>query len=836
MTRLYAILNSVAIGADLIIERAGTVLTHAESTDLNRKALSVDGKTRGIWRAEWYAWGEGALADSLSVGIARPTSSLSTAVGADEDSYGYRVGEGQLHHDGSSIASVTVGAKSAYIGLVLDLSVPSAPQVAWMLNGVLLDEVALPDDGPWHLAATVCGSVARGLRVMQNTGQRRFAHFTSGWYAERESLGAIRVATRGFVTPAGADQPHVRYRGLLSSDSRLSMRERLHFWPMGNSSGVSGAGGSLRLDNADGALDHLVGVAGRGALVRVQSIPDGGGIDDAEPVGMLEVDVGRPASDGVLELRLRDRTSALKRPLQDALLPPDADPTTADTVMPVALGAVRMAEPKLLNGPTRTYLMHDAQISAISEVLDGGWPLDPGADPADYQLDARGRLVLERDPYYRITADIGVDGSVYAPPETGDILGDEGNPFSGTPTQAPDGWTRGTYGSSPDGVPSYIGGGQVSFPNGGTGANCYLLHVEGETIVGEQYRIELVIDSATTPGEFAPGSILAVSRSLSDFDALLIVDVNYYSTFPQTVVATFIATSVHPIYITWRPIQQTSGTTVISKCDVRLIQRLDVTDDDALPALGLEAMLREMLVVRGGLAESDWVAADAAAIDAETGYAGTGLCVWESVPIEVAVQSVLDSYCACLWRDVEGRIRIARMRKPTVEEALGTIGRGQMIGDLLPREYAADAFTTQQRGRRNWRPLVEGQMTTETEEITPTMRARLTADYRISVASAVNVAPAYVHGVYAEPHNSLLDRRADLQAEADYVSAIHAAAMAFYDVEVAYSQDYALNQTWLVDYVDAKGRARYGLEGRPCVIVDFDPDPLNETMQLTLLG
>lgn len=844
MTRRHAIINPAALGTGLVIERAGLVLTHEAATNLNRKALSTDPKQAGRWGAEWYVWGDGTVANSVSLGIARPTSSLSVAVGADDESYGYRLGEGQIHHDGASIETVTVGGTGQIIGIELDLTVPGLPAVGWLLDDVLLAQVALPDDGPWCLAATVCGTDAAGLRVLQNTGQRAFTYLSgAGLYAERESLGAIRLSTRAFVTPGDADDPHVRYRGLLSSDSRLQLRQRLTFWPMGDASGTGGGGGTLRLDNADGALDHMIGVAARGALVRVRRIPDGGSIDDAEDVGTLTVDYARPASDGVLDVRLVDPETVLESALQRALLPPDADPTTADTVMPVSLGAARSVEPKILDGPSLTYLMHDGPISALGNVRDGGYPLDPepGPDPEteppDYQLDARGRLVLERDPFYRITADIGVDGSSYTPPVSGDILEGDGDPFAGTPGNAPTGWSRGTYGSSPDTPPSYIGSGQVSFPNHNTGANSYLLHDDALTVPGEMYRVTLTIHSALKPDLFAPASYVAVSRSLSDFDALLLAEINEYSTFPKTFVATFIASHAHPIYVTHRPVQLTTGAVVISECTVTLVQRLDVTDDDDIPALKLEPMLRELLCVRGGLAEDQWVAADAAAIDAETGYAGTGLHVAEPIPLGAAIQSVLDSYGACLWRDAQGRIRVARMRRPLESDAVGTITRARMLGDIRPREYEAPNFTTQARGRRNWRPLVEGQMSTDTEDIPPSLRARLTAEYRIGVASGANVAPAYAHGVYAEPHNSLLDQRADLQAECDRITEIHAEVMSFWGVDVEWSSEYAPDQVWLIDYTDRRtGKTRYGLDGKPCVIVGMDADPIAETLTLTLLG
>lgn len=837
--RQYAVIDPAKLGALLFLERAGTVLTHDAAASVARKAIALDGKTSGRWGAEWYVWGDGAIANAVSVGLARPGSALTAYVGGDVDSYGYRVAEGEFHTNGASTASVTAGAVGQWIGLVLDLTDAAAPAVAWYLGGVLLGSVTLPDAGPWHLAATVSGADQYGLRLLQNAGQRAFENLPAGvrgWFAERESVGVLRIAETGFVTGAGDETPFVRYRGLLGDDSRLSLRQRLHFWPMGPGSSSGGSGGTLRLANADGALDYLLSTDARNATVRLREIPEGGGVGDAVDVAQLVLDDSSNPDDGSVDLAMSDPVTELDAALQRRLMPPDADPSSADTVFPITLGAGRSVTPKLLNGPDLTYVLHDGLVSTLGTVRDGGYPLDPLADPVDYTLDGRGYLILERDPVFAITVDLGVDGTGYVPPSSTDVVDGDGDPFAGS-GWAITGWTGGVFGTEPDTAPSYAGDGRVSFPNLGTGSNCYIEHDTGETVAGETYRITLTIFDAYKPDEFAPPAFLAVGRSLSQFDDLVRVEINYYSTFPQTVEVEIVATSAHPIFVTYRSHQTAGGSCVVEVVRVVLLPRVDVSDDDEIPALTLEAMLRELIVVRGGVSEDRIVLADAAAIDAETGYAGTGLHISEPTQVRPAVQALLDSYCACLWRDRSGRIRVARMRRPDAADALGTIRKGAMLADIRVRPYRAEGLTTQAKARRNWSPLVEGQMTSDTLDVPPALRARLIADHRINVASGVSVASAYAHASYAPPQSFLLDLRADAQLEVDYVAGIHGDLLRYFVISLPYSLDYDLDQTWLIDYTDDDGRpARYGLDAVPAIIHEIDADPLQRTLTLTLLG
>ncbi len=57
-TPRYSTLDPAALGADLVIERGGIVLTFDAACNINRMCRATDGKSAGVWEAEWRFWGD----------------------------------------------------------------------------------------------------------------------------------------------------------------------------------------------------------------------------------------------------------------------------------------------------------------------------------------------------------------------------------------------------------------------------------------------------------------------------------------------------------------------------------------------------------------------------------------------------------------------------------------------------------------------------------------------------------------------------------------------------------------------------------------------------------
>lgn len=110
-------------------------------------------------------------------------------------------------------------------------------------------------------------------------------------------------------------------------------------------------------------------------------------------------------------------------------------------------------------------------------------------------------------------------------------------------------------------------------------------------------------------------------------------------------------------------------------------------------------------------------------------------------------------------------------------------------------------------------------------------RAKLSADYRISVAYGGPLAGAYAHARHAPPQGLLLDKQADIQAEIDHVCGMyHDAPRLEVDVPVKWGN-------YTPGEVKTFRHHRYGFAaGKPMVIKRIQKDRINKTMILTLWG
>lgn len=837
--RLYARFDTAHVGAGLELQRSDTVLTYTGAADINRCARLTDGKTSGVWGAEWIFWGDADIDDALSIGLVDEDASLANYVGGDEFGYGYRVAEGEIHNDGASIEAVTAGAKGQLVGMLYD---GNEGTVTWFLDGIELHTVTLPHAGPWYLAGTVCGATGYDLFLMLVTGQRAFEFLprhVTGWFQPRESGGVFRVADKPFITAASDATPHVRYRGRLMEGSKLSVRRRMWFRPWGSrGASAAAARGTLVLGNADRAYDALIARDMRDAQVRLLRVPDGGTYADAEPVGDFIVERGRAPGDDGIEVTLSDPIAQLAQALQRRMIRPDADESSADTVYPISLGACRSISPPLLaENPDEDepewgalYALHDGMPAGLGYVRDGGFPFDYTADPPDYSLDALGRLRLARKPFYDLTVDVSSVG--------GDLPGGPDDLLDGA----------GSFDDAGDWVltGATVSGGRLRLENVNTSTSIepitsYARPAAWSMEAGKSYRIRIEIEyispGATTWGLF-PAVILSPS--------------NAAGTGPKPRSGAFwtrVSTGVYTTIISpatsgplWVALVGTGFNGMTDSARIKMMEVfevvLDPVDDEALEPITLAPLLEELIEVRAGWRSEQWSRADAEAIDTGTGSAGIGLHSLDATTIEAVLRDALDSWCACAWRDRAGVLRVSRLVAPETRESIGTITRNDMLGELKVEIDEAAALTTQAKGRKNWSPLARDGVTTDTEDVPISLLERLRADFRLGATYSGPLAGYYSFASYAKPAGFLIDKRRDLQRAIDHECGLYERVRVFATCQMPWDSAFELDQVYDVIYTDDAGTPIYelGAPGRRMVVVDIDEDPVAETLAITFWG
>lgn len=826
MTALYATFDPSALGPQLALERSNTVLVATAPADINRTALVYDGKDSDSWNAEFIVWGDADIDNRVAVGIVRPGASLSTYVGGDSDGYGYRLAEGQLHNAGASIQSVTAGRKGQIIGVLVDLI---ALTLNLELDGVPLATITLPDTGPWHLAASLGSGIGYDLQMMVNTGQRALEYgryIRMGWFSQRESQGEWRFADRPWLSAPDDEIPNVRYRGLLMDRSRLSLRGGLSFWPMrSGASGVQSSSGTLSVGNADGSLDAMAAGDIRDAQVRILELPENGSYDDAVQIADMVVDSITAPDDMQIDIRVGDVLDQLDQALQDRLVPPDADESSADQVWPMSLGACRSVEPVLIKAnpeddpdAAARYALHDGPVLGLGYVRDGGYPFNYTAIPPDYWLDSLGRLMLAREPALALTADVSSVG--------GDV--------PGGPVDLLDGSGDFTDPLLWDLKDATVGGGNLTLTN--TVPGPYTIDAWASPVgfvmeAGKTYRfnVEIAFLSGGLPtfGQFPAIVLTGSPDGVTPFR-------NRTSAYWERAFTGIYTAVISPPVTTRLFIAILATQNGVDVGRIRAVKAFEVktdpVDDEALEPITLEAFLREIIEVRAGWSPDSWSSADAAAIDAATGYAGVGFHAREATTLRDALQGVLDAYCACLWRDDDGVIRVTRLIAPESVPHTRTITPIHMLSDLSMRHDLAPGLTTQAQCRKNWRPLTPGEITSDTIDVPASLRARLTADYRISVSYSGALATRYAHARNIDPQGLLLDKRPDGQGAIDHVGSMYSVTRDFYEARVVYG-NYERGQVVRLIY------PRYGLnDGKNVMIVDVDRDPIARTCILTMWG
>lgn len=250
---------------------------------------------------------------------------------------------------------------------------------------------------------------------------------------------------------------------------------------------------------------------------------------------------------------------------------------------------------------------------------------------------------------------------------------------------------------------------------------------------------------------------------------------------------------------------------------------VDASTQAAMAPAKLEQLLRELF---RRINKSAWSSADAAAIDAASGYAGTGYYSAGGATARQALADILPSYCADWWPDGDGVLRLARLIDPD------TVADGQLAFDLNWQELSGDLsaapdlapnLTRRMAYQPNGVVLTSGDLITDMTQLPAEVRQQLTGQFRGQVYGGGQLAGRYARAEAAEPILSRFDQRADAQAEIDRVVALYSLPRNFYTGRLSGRTDVTFRpgQVGRITY------PRYGLQaGRKVIVASVSYNPV----------
>jgi hypothetical protein len=219
----------------------------------------------------------------------------------------------------------------------------------------------------------------------------------------------------------------------------------------------------------------------------------------------------------------------------------------------------------------------------------------------------------------------------------------------------------------------------------------------------------------------------------------------------------------------------------------------------------------------GRINKTSWSEADAAAIDAATGYAGVGYYCQRLETVREVLARVLPSYGAWWWQDDDGTLRFSRIVAP--ESYVGALAfdvtRGDMRGDLGFRPDLAPNLTRRMAYRPNAQALSASDLVTDVVDVPQSRRDELTGFYRGVVYAGGALPAVYRHADAAEPVFSQFWRAQDAQAEIDRVVGMYGVRRGLYFAQFYGDPAFAPKP----GQVGRITHHRYGLNGGKKVLV-----------------
>lgn len=841
MSRRYAIFDASAAGADLTVQNGGTLLTtDTTGLSINRSIRLSIAVSEFDHRAQFVVFGDGALANKLSIGLANATfDETASYAGGDANSIGYRVAEGQIHTGGSSVETVATGALGDVIDVILRFDGAGGGTVAWRRNGVLVTSRALPaglEDTALDFVVSLGSDVEAGdIRVALNSGRDDYefplGDSDLGLY-EVPALGnPLRISDVDFLSAPDDAPANARWEGVITRADILIDRA-VHFWPWGPSSAARGSAVSITFTDPDGLADALLSGAWRDqpASVRYTDTDLAAAID----FGSFVVERCEVVDELTRRLTLRDPLAQFEVGTQRRRFRPDAEENAANRLWPVTLGACFSIEPVLIDDVNYVYAVDSLGAEGIGKVRDKGDPLDQFAVPTpDFTITDGGQTItLAAPPAGIVTIDASVTGDGYVPDTPVDAVGGDGNPFDGTIGSAPTNWDVFRANALND-LPELLSLNRVRFHQNLT-RDSWIQHQTATLVAGQRYRWRVVVDQIAGTSETALTAALLLTQEANQFtDYARITTVGEH-------VGVYTPVSTHDVYLYYSANNFVGGTGL--DCIVSLAEWIEIpavddtgTDDEveeALVPLPLAEMMRQIIEVRGRLPSTSWAQASAAAIDTASGYQGLGFHTVEPVTVRQALDAILDSYTASVYPDRNGVLQVMRLIAPEDATPDGTLDESEMLTPPLPRWDEAPGLTRQLGARRNERILTDTDLVTDEVAVTLRLRRKLARQHRFVLTYGGPLAPGYDHADTAPPIGTRLVKREDGQAEIERVGEIYSRSRSFYGpVRVAGRSDIEIGQVLTTTY------PRFGLDaGRALLVVGIRESLLGDTREVLLWG
>lgn len=182
-SRVYSTWNPNAVGDGLVLTQGNLVVTtEFGSLDNSRKVLATLPKasSSGYFQTKFWSTARSDLGTQVAVGLAKPTSALDAAPGADADSIGYYPATGEIVLNGSTLTSVPPIDERVAINLYYFVG-GGHSFVSFMTNGSFLYSADLGATDFWMPTLVVSGGDNAGdVSAIANFGQSGFDYtFTS---------------------------------------------------------------------------------------------------------------------------------------------------------------------------------------------------------------------------------------------------------------------------------------------------------------------------------------------------------------------------------------------------------------------------------------------------------------------------------------------------------------------------------------------------------------------------------------------------------------------------------------------------------------------------------
>jgi hypothetical protein len=882
MARNFARLNPAAIGPSLELEDGGLVVTsNAVSLNISRMVRGTVPILTGMLYFEVAFWGDGALLNQAAVGIVRQSHSLAKYVGEQSTGYGFKVGNGGIYSNNALVTAAEAAGKEVYIGVLVDMT---ALTCTWLVNGSPIASVSIAN-AVWYPAITVSATEAYALRCYANFGQYEFEYpqtgtpdnsgdVIAGWYQDTVTPTQLHLCAKGaraFNTRDTDSLQLVTFEPRILNARNFEYSRKCNVWTSG-SRNDSSTFTSIDLDNKDGRFDAEIGEDRRDQIVTVVVVRSDLPYDSGEVVCTGVVDSFRGVGEDIARLTIKDRMTSLERPLQRRRMPPWADDGVANTPVPITLGAVRNVSPPLEDAVNRKYRLHDGPITNIVSVRDKGAPLDPHSSPPQYSptKDADG-LLLETDAIGLLTVDMSSEGDQVVIPGAADILSGAGL-YTTWPNPAvePPGWLKGgtisalvrqgTSNGMPQNYVAALSSTDGYNPAGGD-VGAWLRYDTANLLPGKTYRIQfkLVRTSGSASNGIGYGLMVrsdltslasgAVSPNLLPLQAPQFGVTGQAYTFTHTIPAG----SARKLYFIAVAATNAGGLAIgiggATWYDVKieLLGQLS----PALPLIGIKLApyLREIFR-RAHIPDSDWVSADAEAIDDATGYE-FGVHINQEMTIREALQLPLDSYCATMFTDRFGRYRVRRLIDPS------TIDDGDLIAEFDETNVQrgvdsqpdlAPGLTTSMGARTNWRVYQESDFVTDTLTVPPALRTQFKRQQQFIEPFAGTLAPTYSFATLKQEIPSLFDNNEFARTEiarvcADFVigrinkeTGIQITTLPRFITFTAFYSTMAPPEFLFCDGIRMTYRRHRLEDGQKLVVFDVAVKPLSQSLRLVARG